>query len=76
MVNTVAEWMAEPMNHCSAEFPYGVSEMEKAGIYYHCTLLSFSSSQTMINRAYCDTLNQGGTPASERVAHTNGVHTL
>lgn len=31
VVNTVAEWMAEPMNYCSAEFPYGVNEMEKAG---------------------------------------------
>lgn len=31
VVNTVADWMAEPMNHCSAEYPNGVSEMEKAG---------------------------------------------
>jgi flavin reductase (DIM6/NTAB) family NADH-FMN oxidoreductase RutF len=32
VVNTVSEWMAEPMNHCSGEFPYGVNEMEKAGL--------------------------------------------
>ena len=31
VVNSVADWMAEPMNHCSAEYPSGVSEMEKAG---------------------------------------------
>jgi flavin reductase (DIM6/NTAB) family NADH-FMN oxidoreductase RutF len=32
VVNTVAEWMAEPMNHCSADFPYGVDEMQKVGL--------------------------------------------
>ncbi len=32
VVNTVAEWIAEPMNHCSAEYPYGVDEMSKAGL--------------------------------------------
>lgn len=32
VVNTVSEWMAEPMNHCSGDFPYGVSELEKAGL--------------------------------------------
>lgn len=32
VVNSVAEWMAEPMNHCSAEYPYGVDEMKKAGL--------------------------------------------
>lgn len=32
VVNTVSEWMAEPMNHCSASYPYGVDEMEKAGL--------------------------------------------
>ncbi len=31
VVNTVAEWMIEPMNLCSAEYPYGVSEFEKIG---------------------------------------------
>lgn len=32
VVNTVSEWMAQPMNHCSAEYPYGVSELEKVGL--------------------------------------------
>ncbi len=32
VVNSVAEWMAHPMNHCSAEYPYGVSELEKVGL--------------------------------------------
>lgn len=32
VVNTVSEWMAEPMNHCSGEYPFGVSELEKAGL--------------------------------------------
>ncbi len=31
VVNTVSSWMAGPMNYCSAEFPYGVSELEKSG---------------------------------------------
>jgi len=32
VINTVSEWMAEAVNHCSALYPYGVSEMEKAGL--------------------------------------------
>lgn len=32
VVNVVSEDMAEPMNRCSAEFPYGVSELEKVGL--------------------------------------------
>jgi flavin reductase (DIM6/NTAB) family NADH-FMN oxidoreductase RutF len=32
VVNTVSEWMAQPMNYCSAEYPYGVSELEKVGL--------------------------------------------
>lgn len=32
VINTVSEWLAEPMNQCSAEYPYGVSEMEKVGL--------------------------------------------
>lgn len=32
VINSVAEWMAEPMNHCSANFPHGVSEFEKSGL--------------------------------------------
>lgn len=32
VVNSVSEWMAQPMNHCSAEYPYGVSELEKVGL--------------------------------------------
>ena len=33
VVNTVGEWMAEPMNHCSGEFPFGVSELEAVGLH-------------------------------------------
>eukprot|EP01099_Mayorella_cantabrigiensis_P003437 TRINITY_DN2635_c0_g1_i1.p1 TRINITY_DN2635_c0_g1~~TRINITY_DN2635_c0_g1_i1.p1 ORF type:complete len:292 (-),score=42.47 TRINITY_DN2635_c0_g1_i1:18-893(-) len=32
VVNTAAKWMSQPLNWCSANFPYGVSEMEKAGL--------------------------------------------
>lgn len=32
VVNTVSEWMVHPMNHCSAEYPYGVSELEQVGL--------------------------------------------
>ena len=32
VVNTVAEWMVEPMNQCSAQYPYGVNEMETVGL--------------------------------------------
>jgi len=32
VVNTVGEWMAEPMNYASAEYPYGVSEVEAVGL--------------------------------------------
>jgi flavin reductase (DIM6/NTAB) family NADH-FMN oxidoreductase RutF len=32
VVNTVAEWMIEPVNHCAAEYPYGTDEMEKVGL--------------------------------------------
>jgi len=33
VINSVSEWMAEPMNHCSAEYPHGVSELEKVGLH-------------------------------------------
>ncbi len=33
VVNSVSEWMAAPMNHCSAEYPHGVSELEKVGLH-------------------------------------------
>ena len=32
VVNTVSEWTAEQMNDTSASLPYGVSELEKAGL--------------------------------------------
>lgn len=32
VVNSVAEWMVEPMNFCSAEYPYGVSELDMVGL--------------------------------------------
>lgn len=32
VVNTVSEWMAEPMNYCSGEFDFGISEFEKSGL--------------------------------------------
>lgn len=32
VVNTVSEWLAEPMNQCSAAYPYGVDEMTKVGL--------------------------------------------
>lgn len=32
VVNLVSESMAEPMNQCSAEYPYGVDEMQKVGL--------------------------------------------
>lgn len=32
VVNSVAEWMIEPANHCAGEYPYGVDEMEKVGL--------------------------------------------
>jgi len=32
VVNSVAEWMVEPMNLCSAAYPYGVSELEVVGL--------------------------------------------
>jgi flavin reductase (DIM6/NTAB) family NADH-FMN oxidoreductase RutF len=32
VVNTVGEWMAEAMNHCSADYPYGVSEVAQVGL--------------------------------------------
>jgi flavin reductase (DIM6/NTAB) family NADH-FMN oxidoreductase RutF len=32
VVNSVAEWLVEPMNHCSADYPYGVDEMRKVGL--------------------------------------------
>ena len=31
VINTVAEWMVEAINHCSAEMPYGESELTSAG---------------------------------------------
>jgi flavin reductase (DIM6/NTAB) family NADH-FMN oxidoreductase RutF len=32
VVNSVNEWLVEPMNQCSASYPYGVNEMEKVGL--------------------------------------------
>jgi len=32
VVNTVGVWMVEAINHCSAEYPYGVSELELVGL--------------------------------------------
>src|SRR5690349_10987328 len=32
VVNTVSEWMADPMNQSSADYPYGVDEMAKVGL--------------------------------------------
>jgi flavin reductase (DIM6/NTAB) family NADH-FMN oxidoreductase RutF len=32
VVNSVNEWIVEPMNQCSAEYPYGVDEMQKVGL--------------------------------------------
>jgi flavin reductase (DIM6/NTAB) family NADH-FMN oxidoreductase RutF len=32
VVNTVGEWMVAPMDHCSAEYSYGVSEVEHVGL--------------------------------------------
>jgi len=32
VVNSVAEWMVEPMNFSSAEYPYGISELEMVGL--------------------------------------------
>jgi flavin reductase (DIM6/NTAB) family NADH-FMN oxidoreductase RutF len=32
VVNTVSVWMVEAINHCSAEYPYGVSELELVGL--------------------------------------------
>jgi len=32
VVNTVAEWMVEPMNQCSGSYPHGVNEMEVVGL--------------------------------------------
>lgn len=32
VINTVAEWMIEPVNHCSADYPHGVDEMQKVGL--------------------------------------------
>lgn len=32
VVNTTSEWIAEPMNQCSANYPYGVDEMLKVGL--------------------------------------------
>jgi len=32
VVNTISEWMVEPAHQCSADYPYGVNEMEKTGL--------------------------------------------
>ena len=32
VVNSVSEWIAEAANHCSAAYPYGVDEAERAGL--------------------------------------------
>jgi flavin reductase (DIM6/NTAB) family NADH-FMN oxidoreductase RutF len=32
VINTVSDWIVGPMNHCSADYPYGVDEMEKVGL--------------------------------------------
>lgn len=44
VVNSVAKWMVEPMHQCSAEYPYGVNELEKVG------LTSISSSKVKVPR--------------------------
>ena len=31
VVNSTHEWLAEKINQCSAEYPYGVSELDKVG---------------------------------------------
>jgi flavin reductase (DIM6/NTAB) family NADH-FMN oxidoreductase RutF len=32
VVNSVNEWIVEPMNQCSANYPYGVDEMQQVGL--------------------------------------------
>lgn len=32
VVNAVSEWIAEPMVHCAATYPYGIDEMSKVGL--------------------------------------------
>lgn len=32
VVNAVGAWMIEAVNHCAAEYPYGVSELAKVGL--------------------------------------------
>jgi flavin reductase (DIM6/NTAB) family NADH-FMN oxidoreductase RutF len=32
VVNSSHEWLAEPLVHCAATYPYGVDEMEKVGL--------------------------------------------
>lgn len=32
VVNSVADWMIGPVNHCSGDYPYGVDEMEVVGL--------------------------------------------
>ncbi|MCO6429438.1 MAG: flavin reductase family protein [Deltaproteobacteria bacterium] len=32
VVNSANRWLLEPLVHCAAEYPYGVSEFEKAGL--------------------------------------------
>jgi len=32
VVNSANEWLAEAVNQCSAEYPYGVDEMQKTGL--------------------------------------------
>jgi len=32
VINSANEWLAEPMNQCSGDYPYGVNEMEKVGL--------------------------------------------
>lgn len=32
VVNTVSEWMVEPMNQTAADYPYGIDEMTKVGL--------------------------------------------
>ncbi|WKZ57562.1 MAG: flavin reductase family protein [Bdellovibrionota bacterium] len=32
VVNSANEWLAEPLVHTAADFPYGVNEMEQAGL--------------------------------------------
>ncbi len=32
VINSSNEWLAEPLVHCAAQYPFGVNEMEKVGL--------------------------------------------